>query len=401
MKKVLDLLKKHEVWRKQCLNMIASENVTSPAVAKAFISDLHGRYGEGLPGKRFYQGLVYLDSMEIELSEAFKAHFKANFCDVRPISGAVANLAVFAGLGQRGDTILTLGLAGGSHISHEKIGAAGLVGFNVEHMDINPDGSINISRAKAKIEKLLPRFLVLGGSVILFPQPIRELKEICKHTGTKIIYDAAHVFGFVFSGLFQNPLLEGADVLVASTHKTFPGPQGGIIIGNLTEEEKKGIQRKIFPGILSSHHLHRLPALSVAFSEMQKNGKKYGQQIIKNSQALAKELSVLGFNVLYKEKGFTRSHQILVDVGDGTKAAKFLEDCNIIVNKNIIPGDESAMYPRGLRIGTQELTRYGMKEREMKQIAKFFKKALLDEEAAPKIKKQVILFRKKFQKIKI
>ncbi len=401
MKKILDLLKKHETWRRQCLNMIASENVMSPAATKAFISDLHGRYGEGLPGRRFYQGLEYLDAIEISLSEAFKGHFGANFCDIRPISGAIANLAVFSGLGQRGDTILTLGLAGGSHISHEKIGAAGLVGFNVEHMDVNPDGSINVPRVKARIEKLLPKFLVLGGSVILFPQPIRELKEVCKRTGTKIIYDAAHVFGFVFSGLFQNPLLEGADVIVASTHKTFPGPQGGIIVANLSEEEQKNIQRKIFPGILSSHHLHRLPALGVTFFEMRKNGNEYCRRIIKNSQALAKEMAALGFKVLYKERGFTQSHQILVDVGDGTKAAKILENCNIIVNKNMILGDESAMHPKGLRIGTQELTRYGMREKEMKQIAKFFKMALLDNESSLKIKKQVISFRKKFQKIKI
>ncbi len=400
MRKVLSLLKKHEVWRKECLNLIASENTMSLAAQKAYMSDLHSRYAEGLPGRRFYQGLKYLDPMETTLAEAFKAHFKANFCDIRPISGAVANLAVFAGLGQRGDTILTLGIAGGSHISHEKIGASGLAGLNVEHLDINPDGTINLPRAKAKIEKLLPKFIVLGGSVILFPQPVKELKEICKMTGTKIIYDAAHVFGFIFSGMFQNPLAEGADIIVASTHKTFPGPQGGIIIGNLSEEEQKNIQRKIFPGILSNHHLHRIPALAVVFAEMEKNGVKYCRQTIKNAQTLASELSKLGLNVLYKNKGFTQSHQILIDVGDGAKAAQLLEDANIIVNKNMILGDESALNPRGLRVGAQEMTRFGMTEKEMKQVANFIKKVLLDKQSPNKVRKQVIIFRKRFQKIK-
>lgn len=399
-----ELLKKHIKWRSQCLNLIASENVVSKNVCDYYCTDLMGRYAEGLPGKRFYQGLKYFDEMEILCVEAFKKKFGVNFVDIRPISGAVANLATFSALFKRGDTILTLGLTGGSHISHEKIGAAGLSGLNVEHLPISQDGTIDLPKAKSLIEKLKPTGIILGGSVILFGQPVKELSEVCKRIGTKVIYDGAHVFGLILAGVFQNPLELGADVLLASTHKTFPGPPGGIIIGNLNDEEKKNIQKRVFPGILSSHHLHHIPALYIAFCEFQKNGKKYGTQIIKNSQTLAKELDKCGFDVLYKEKGFTKTHQVLLDVtklGGGSSCAQILEDCNIICNKNMIPGDQSAMNPGGLRLGTQEMTRFGLKEAQFKQIAQFFKMALIDKKNPKDIAKKVAIFRKKYKTIKI
>ncbi|MFA5165955.1 MAG: serine hydroxymethyltransferase [Candidatus Paceibacterota bacterium] len=404
MKKMEKLLKEHTAWRNSCLNLIASENVMSEAVKKAYGNDLAGRYAEGLPGRRFYQGLKYFDEMENICIEAFKKKFNANFVEVRPVSGAVANLAAFSGLFKRGDTVFTLGLAGGSHISHEKIGAAGLSGLNVEHLPMNPDGTINVFASRNRIEKIRPAGLILGGSVILLEQPVKELAEMCKRIGTKIVYDGAHVFGLIFAGVFQNPLSLGADVLVASTHKTFPGPQGGIIIGNLSEEEQKNVQRKVFPGILSSHHLHHIPALYVAFKEFEKNGKKYGEQILKNSKALALELDKLGFIVLYKDKGFTHTHQVLLDVGKqggGAACAQLLEDANIICNKNMIPGDESALNPGGLRLGVQEMTRFGMKEKEMKLIAKLFQELLIKKKPAKAVGKKVIALRKKFQKIKI
>lgn len=399
-----ELLKKHEKWRGECINLIASENSVSKTVRDTYNSDLLGRYAEGLPGKRFYQGLKYFDQMEMLCAEAFKKEFKANFVDVRPISGAVANLAVFSGLFKRGDLILTLGLTGGSHISHEKIGAAGLSGLNVEHLPISPDGTIDLPRAKSMIEKFKPAGIVLGGSVILFEQPVKELVVVCKKIGTKVIYDGAHVFGLILAGVFQNPLELGADVLLASTHKTFPGPPGGIIIGNLNEEEIKNIQKRVFPGILSSHHIHHIPALYIALQEFKKNGKKYGVQVVKNAKAFARELDKAGFDVLYKEKGFTQTHQVLLDVaklGGGSVCGQILEDCNIICNKNMIPGDQSALNPGGLRLGVQEMTRLGLKEAQFKQVAEFFKMALIQKKNKKDVARKVALFRKKFKTIKI
>ncbi len=405
MKRILFLLKKHEDWRKNCINLIASENVMSPTAEGVYLSDLMHRYAEGLPFKRYYQGLEYFDQIEDKTVEKFKKHFKANFVDIRPISGTLANFASFSALSKKGDKIITLGIGGGSHVSHEKPGAAGMLGLRVFHFDFDKKTfNIDLEKARERILKIKPKFIVMGGSVILFPQPIKELKKICQRTDTKIIYDAAHVFGLISAGLFQNPLKEGADIITSSTHKTFPGPQGGIILGNLEKDLQKRMRRKVFPGVLSNHHLHRIPALYLTLLEMQKFGKNYGKQVVKNAKSLAQELYNFGFDVLGRESGFTKSHQVVVDVGKnggGDFVAKRLEKSNIILNKNIIPGGQMEIKnPTGIRIGVQEMTRYGMKEQEMLKIARFLKAVILDKKSPGKIKKEIIKFRRNFKKIK-
>ncbi len=405
MDKVLTLLQKHNKWRKECVNLIASENVMSPLAEKCYCSDLMHRYAEGLPYKRYYRGLKYIDPIEAVTIEEFKKHFKANFVDVRPISGTIANLAVFSALAEKGDNIITLGIAGGSHVSHEKAGAAGMLGLNVSHFPFDQDGlGMDLEKAKAMISEIKPKFIVLGGSVILSPQPIKELREECVKIGTKIVYDAAHVFGLIAAKCFQNPLVEGADIITSSTHKTFPGPQGGIILGNIDKELQEKIQKKVFPGFSSNHHLHRVPALYVTLKEMEKYGKSYGTQIIKNSKTIAQELDKFGFDVLGKKIGFTESHQVVVDVekqGRGESVALSLEKANIILNKNVIVrGKMDIEDPIGIRLGTQEVTRLGMKEREMKKIAGFIKRVIVDKENPESVKKEVVKFRKRFQKIK-
>ena len=377
----------------------------SPFCERTYCSDLMHRYAEGLPFGRYYQGLKYVDEMESLTQEKFKEHFGANFADIRPISGTLANMAVFSALAERGDTILTLGIQGGSHVSHEKAGAAGMLGLKSFHLGFDGENmEIDLEESRKKILELKPKFIVIGGSVILFPQPVRELKEICDQVGAKIIYDAAHVFGLITAGFFQNPLKEGADIITSSTHKTFPGPQGGIILGNIDEELQKKIQDKIFPGVLSNHHLHRVPPLYFALEEMEEFGKDYVSQIIKNSKTLAEQLDSFGFDVLGKEKGFTESHQVVVNVekqGRGSVVAKKLEDANIILNKNIISGDTANPdKPKGIRIGVQEMTRYGMKEKEMAAIAELIKEIILDEKDIKAMKEKAIEFRKNFQKVR-
>jgi len=405
MKKILSLLENHNNWRQNCVNLIASENVMSPFCEKYYVSDLMHRYAEGLPFGRYYQGLKYVDEIENLTQEKFKKHFGASFVDIRPISGTLANMAVFSALAERGDAILTLGIQGGSHVSHEKAGAAGILGLKSFHLGFDSETMmIDLEKSRKKIIEIKPKFIVIGGSVILFPQPIRELREICDQVGAKIVYDAAHVFGLITAGFFQNPLGEGVDIITSSTHKTFPGPQGGIIIGNIDKELQRKIQDKVFPGVLSNHHLHRIPPLYFALKEMEEFGKDYVSQIMKNSEALAKQLDNFGFDVLGKERGFTMSHQVVVNVkkqGGGSAVAKKLEEANIILNKNIIPDDKSnPENPEGIRIGVQEMTRFGMKEKEMAVIAEFIKRIILDGGDIEIIKEKVIGFRKKFQEVK-
>jgi len=210
MRKILALLKNHNDWRGSCVSLIASENVMSPFCEDLYVSDLMHRYAEGLPFGRYYQGLKYVDEMEDLTQEKFKKHFQANFVDIRPISGTLANMAVFSALAERGDSILTLGVPGGSHVSHEKAGAAGMLGLKSFHLGFDGERmTIDLEKSKEKILKIKPKFIVIGGSVILFPQPVKELREICDQVGAKIIYDAAILVFNINNDLmaFRKPVL--------------------------------------------------------------------------------------------------------------------------------------------------------------------------------------------------
>jgi glycine hydroxymethyltransferase len=403
MNKMISLAKEHDKWRSSCINLIASENVMSPACEEMYVSDLMHRYAEGTPFHRFYRGLKYVDEIESLAQEEFKKHFNANFADIRPISGTIANFSAFSGISERGDKILSLGIENGSHVSHEKAGAAGFLGLDVDTLCYDNDLSMDVEKSVEKILAVKPKFIVIGGSVILFPQPVKELKAVCDKAGAKIIYDAAHVFGLIAAGIFQDPLKEGADIITTSTHKTFPGPQGGLILGNIDEQVAKTIQLRVFPGFSSNHHLHRIPALYCALREMQEFGKDYAGQIVKNSQALARELFDSGFKVLGEKRGFTQTHQVVVDFekpGAGHEAAVKLEEVNIVLNKNMIPGpNQSPKMPRGIRIGVQEMTRFGMKEGEMKEVARLIKETVRGERGTDEIKKDVIGLRLSFQTV--
>jgi glycine hydroxymethyltransferase len=217
-------------------------------------------------------------------------------------------------------------------------------------------------------------------------------------------YDGAHVAGLIAGGQFQDPLREGADAMTMSTHKTLFGPQGGMIVS--FEKYAEEIKKATFPGMTSNHHLHHVAGKAIAFAEMLEFGKKYASQVVKNAKALAQALSSFGFGVLGEKRGFTQSHQIVLNVlsfGDGGAIEADLEKANIIVNRQIIPGDIKAgrnyFHPGGIRLGVAELTRLGMRESEMKQVAEFIKKVVVDKKDKKKVASDVKSFRKNYQKV--
>lgn len=379
---IKNLTKKHHTWMKNSLNLIASENITSRSVREAMASDLSHRYAEGLPGERKYEGCKYIDDIEqitIDLSEKL---FGADHANVQPTSGVVANLASFFALTEPGDRVLTINVPEGGHISHAGVSAAGVRGLKISSLPMDTDiMNVDIDKAQAKIRDKEPKAIVLGGSLFLFPHPVKEISEAAQEVGAKVIYDGAHVLGLIAGNQFQDPVKEGADVITGSTHKTFPGPQGGIIL--CKEELHKKIDNCVFPGLVSNHHLHHVAGLGIATAEMMEFGEAYAKQTIKNAQALAQDLYELGFNVLCEEQGFTESHQIAMDVreyGDVSDMAKTLQNNNIILNKNLLPWDDvnNSDDPSGLRLGTQELTHRGLKESEMSQVAEFIKQVVID-----------------------
>ncbi|AEG19327.1 serine hydroxymethyltransferase [Methanobacterium paludis] len=398
--KIKELTKEHHKWMENSINLIASENITSTSVREALASDLSHRYAEGLSGCRLYEGCKYVDQIEDITVDLSKKIFKAEHANVQPVSGVVANLATFFALANFNDRIMALEVPVGGHISHANVSAAGVRGlkvtphpFDENKMNIDPDAM------KKEILEKKPKIVLLGGSVFLFPHPVKEAREAADEVGAKVMYDGAHVLGLIAGGRFQDPLKEGADVVAGSTHKTFPGPQGGIIL--CKEDISRKIDDAVFPGVVSNHHLHHLAALGIATAEMLEFGSAYADQIIKNAKALAQNLYELGFNVLCEDLGFTESHQVAMDVsnlGDVAKLAKELESNNIILNKNLLPWDDvnRSDDPSGIRIGTQEITRRGLKESHMSEVAEFIKRVAMNSE---NVKDEVTEFMGQYNKV--
>ncbi len=388
------------------LGMIASENIISPNVKRAINSDLHGRYAEGLPGKRYYQGCEDFDTIESLGIDLAKKVFNAPFANIQSTSGTVSNIGALKALAKPGDSITAVSTADGGHISHARMGAVGLRDLNVStypwdesRMEPDIDGSC------ALIRELKPKITLVGQSVFLFPTPLKELAEAAHEVGSTVMYDGAHVLGLIAGGVFQDPLREGADIMTGSSHKTFPGPQGGFL---LSSNEDTTFQRKLnnamFPGVCSSYHLHHVAGKVVALAEFEAFGTNYAQDIVKNAQAFAQALAAEGFDVLAESRGYTASHQVLtrhgeIDSGAGASAAALLEKAGIITNMNMLPGDTKAMTPSGLRLGVQELTRVGMGPREMEEVASFYSRVLLKQEDAATVKHDVSHLKSEFQHV--
>ncbi len=405
--KVFQLLKEHHSWFREVIPLIASENLTSPAVRQALQSDFQHRYAEGLPGERVYAGCKFIDEVELLAIELAKKLFDAPHVNVQPVSGVTANLAMYTALTSPGDRMMCLAIPCGGHISMGKGELGGTAGavhglevrywpFDEKHMNID------VEKAAQEIADTKPKLVLFGGSVMLFPHPVRELSKAAREVGARVAYDAAHVIGLIAGKKFQDPLREGAEVITCSTHKTLPGPQHGMIL--CTEELGPKIDRAVFPGVVSNHHLHAVAGLAVALAEMLEFGEAYASQIIKNAKALGKALKEHGLDVLCAELGFTESHQLLVQVtrfGDGGRVEALLEKANIILNRNLLPWDirdgRHFRNPGGVRIGTAEVTRLGMKEPEMERIAEFISRVLVKGERPEEVAREVARFRKDFQ----
>ena len=413
--KVFQLLEQHHKWFSESIPLIASENVPSAAVREALMSDFGNRYAEGWPGERVYAGCVYIDQVELLCIDLAKKLFRAEFVDVRPVSGVCANLAVYSAFANPGDRMMSLAIPNGGHISTGKLelgGTAGAVrGLKVEYFPFNVDEmNIDVDKTRAKVEKMAqqegnpPKIAMFGASVFPFPHPVKELVETFHNVGATVCYDSAHVSGLIAGGQFQDPLREGADVVTASTHKTLPGPQGGMVIS--WERFADKIKRATFPGCVSNHHLHSVAAKAVAFSEMLAFGKQYAEQIARNAKALGQALFERGFKVLGEKKGFSQSHVLIMDItgyGDGRTIEKKLEQANIILNRNLLPYDlkfgRHFEAPGGIRCGTLECTRLGMKEGEMGELAELMARVVVKGEPPEKVREDVIEFRRGFQKI--
>jgi len=419
-----NIIAQENTWRQtQTINLIASENTPSEAVRRVQVSDFMGRYAEGHPNEgdktnRYYQGTRYIDEIERMATQEIIDLFNAKQADVRPISGNAANTAIAMGWLRGGDTVVANSTDAGGHISHGPVGVFGRRiqnrgqslklgspnSINLHYLPLTGDHyHIDATKTIELIDRVSPQLVVMGKSLFLFPEPVSEVAAFCKTRDIPLLYDAAHVLGLIAGGEFQSPLQEGATWMTASTHKTFPGPQRGVILGNLDDEAEKkywpAADRGVFPGTSSNHHLNTLPALVVATREMKKYGGDYARQIVRNAQALGRSLDELGTPVEARDFGYTKSHMIAVNVSQwdgGVEVAKRLEANDIIVNYNMVPGDTDPRNPSGLRIGVPEMTRFGMDERAMGELAQLIHDAIRGKD----VKEQVHGLRGRFLEMK-
>jgi glycine hydroxymethyltransferase len=276
------------------------------------------------------------------------------------------------------------------------MGAVGLRDLNLSTYPWDEDRmEPDIDGACALIREVEPKIALIGQSVFLFPTPLREIADAAHEVGAKVMYDGAHVLGLIAGGVFQDPLREGADVMTGSSHKTFPGPQGGFLLSSSEDPAfQKRLNNAIFPGVCSSYHLHHVAGKVIALAEFEEYGTAYAEDIVANAKHFAASLAAEGFDVLAESRGYTASHQVLTrhgskDSGAGAKAARLLEDAGIITNMNMLPGDTKAMTPSGLRLGVQELTRVGMGLREMEEVAKLYARVLINGEDPMMVKRDV------------
>jgi glycine hydroxymethyltransferase len=403
----MDAVKSSGELYRNGLGMIASENIVSPMVQDIVSSDLHGRYAEGLPGKRYYQGCDDFDTIESLGIHLAKSVFNAPFANIQSVSGTVSNIGALKALAKPGDSITAVSTADGGHISHARMGAVGLRDLNLttypwdeERMEPDVDAACKV------IRQVKPKIALFGQSVFLFPTPLKEMADAAKEVGAKVMYDGAHVLGLIAGGEFQDPLREGADVMTGSSHKTFPGPQGGFLLSSSEDETfQKRLNTAMFPGVCSSYHLHHVAGKVMALAEFQEYGASYARDTVQNAKAFAQALASEGFDVLAESRGYTASHQVLTrhgdtDSGAGATAAKLLEDGGIITNMNMLPGDTKAMTPSGLRLGVQELTRVGFAPDDMQDVARFYARILLHNEDPASVRNDVKEMKSQFQTIR-
>ncbi len=365
-------IQEEETRQEEHIELIASENYTSPRVMQAQGTALTNKYAEGYPRKRYYGGCEYVDKAEELAIERAKALFGADYANVQPHSGSQANSAVYQALLQPGETVLGMSLDAGGHLTHgAKPNFSGKI-YNAVQYGLNPEtGLIDYDQVEALALEHKPKMIVAGFSAYSGIVDWARFREIADKVGAYLMVDMAHVAGLVAAGVYPNPV-PFADVVTTTTHKTLRGPRGGLIMAKANEELEKKFNSAVFPGGQGGPLMHVIAAKAVSFKEaMEPEFKTYQQQVVKNAQAMAATFIERGINIV---SGGTENHLMLVDlIGKpytGKDADAALGEANITVNKNAVPNDpRSPFITSGLRVGTPAVTTRGFKEDECKQLA--------------------------------
>jgi len=397
---IYELIRQEEARQSGSIRLIPSENYVSRAVMAASGSCLTNKYAEGYPGRRYYEGQQVTDLIETSARERAKTLFKAEYANVQPYSGSVANLAAYMALIEPGDTIMGLSLPHGGHLTHGwKVSATGKLFNSVPYKVDAATGRLDYNQIEELAKRHRPKVIISGASA--YPREIDFAKfgRIARSVGAYHVSDIAHIAGLVVAGLHNSPVPH-ADIVSTTTHKTLRGPRGGMLL--CKAEHAKKVDKAVFPGLQGGPHMHTITAIAVAMAEANTpEFVSYARQVVKNAKALAARLLEYGFNLV---SGGTDNHLILIDLRSrgiaGRKLAKALDRARIVTNCNAIPDDPAPpLNPSGLRIGTPAITTRGMKEPQMEQIAYFINqvaKNIDDESVIEQVQRQALLLCSRF-----
>ncbi|OCG12999.1 serine hydroxymethyltransferase [Gilliamella sp. wkB292] len=395
-KDLWDAIKGEEQRQEDHLELIASENYTSPRVMQAQGSQLTNKYAEGYPGKRYYGGCEYVDIVEQLAIDRAKALFGADYANVQPHSGSQANFAVYTALLQPGDTVLGMNLSEGGHLTHgAPVSFSGKL-YNIVAYGVDATGHIDYEQLAKIAKESQPKMIIGGFSAYSGIVDWKRMREIADSVGAYFFVDMAHVAGLVAAGVYPNPV-PYAHVVTTTTHKTLGGPRGGLILAkNGSEDLYKKLNSSVFPGAQGGPLMHVIAAKAVALKEaMEPEYKIYQQQVVKNAQAMVEVILKRGYKVV---SGETKNHLFLIDLVDknitGKEADAALGSANITVNKNSVPKDpQSPFVTSGVRIGTPAITRRGFKEAESRELANWMCDVLdnIDDEQTIQAVKEKVL----------
>jgi glycine hydroxymethyltransferase len=379
--------------------MSPSENVTSPSLREIVASDFMHRYGvyDLQDIERRWEGNAYVIAVEKVVQDLAKRLFDVEIVDLKPISGHVAMLAAIGAFAKPGTSTFEVSEHNGGHgFSHFQENFS-VANYRPEFYPFDTrEWNIDVDAAAKKIRQIRPSALIFGSSFYLFPHPVKELRAVADEVGATVLCDEAHVLALIAGKKWPNPLSEGGHIFTGSTHKTFPGPQKGIVMTNNQRYAEK-VARALSPGLQSNHHLMNVAALGFGMAEMLKYGKAYAKQVVSNARAFGASMAEEGFDVIGEHRGFTQSHQILIRTNryvPAPQASRLLEKANIFANRMELQD------ANGLRTGTNELTRMGMKESNMKEVARFYRDVIIDRKDPRHVARRVTILMSDFGRIR-
>jgi glycine hydroxymethyltransferase len=389
----------HRLHDIEGINLNPATNILNPRAEKLLSSGMGSRASLGHPGDKYETGLGAIEQIEIITQELACEVFGSTYAEFRVPSGAIANLYAFMATTEPHDTIIAPPASIGGHVTHHKGGSAGLYRLNTISAPVDQTGyTIDIDALRKLAHEVKPKLITVGGSLNLFHHPIAQVRAIADEVGAKVLFDAAHLCGMNAGNVWPQPLVEGAHLMTFSTYKSLGGPAGGLIVTNDDEIAQK-LDAIAYPGLTANFDAAKTAALGITLQDWKSVGRDYAQMMVKTSQALAQHLQNLGVNIFAADKGFTTSHQFAIlaaPYGGGQTAARRMGEAGLLACGIGLPIEQVEGDLNGLRIGTPEIVRIGMKVEDMKDLAGFIARSL-DTNVEPKsIQREITEWRKQF-----